>query len=175
MGLLVTEELLTFRGPFLPFLPPCDIIRLFKMIVCIKYLGLVGQLATLCQLADIERKENNCLYDRDWGSILEMTQKNNQPFFPLLTRKIDYGWKWELWTFLCKQIVRHCWPPLTSIFPNQRSTSCSVFSKKRWGGQWWRDSWNQMINILFAAFKAKLLQNSALRTSRCFRPFTILK
>ena len=27
----------------------------------------------------------------------------------------------------------------------------------------------------FAAFKAKLLQNSALRTSRCFRPFTILK
>ena len=37
VGLLVTEELLTFRGPFLPFLPPCDIIRLFKMIVCIKY------------------------------------------------------------------------------------------------------------------------------------------
>ena len=37
VGLLVTEELLAFRGPFLPFLPACDIIRLFKMIVCIKY------------------------------------------------------------------------------------------------------------------------------------------
>ena len=61
------------------------------------------------------------------------------------------------------------------ISKSEKHLKCSVFSKKRWGGQWWRDSWNQMINILFAAFKAKLLQNSALRTSRCFRPFTILK
>ena len=190
MGPLVTEELLTFRGPFLPFLPPCDIIRLFKMIECIKYQTcwkyskyschivtsymcsrwtIDSHYVLLCNISLMSGSSwatsyimSNCRRRNkrkqlSLSSSLRLNTSDDtekqSTLFPFLTWwKTNWCWKWELRTFLCKQIMRQSWPLLTSIFSNQRSTSCSVLSKKRWEGQWWRDSWNQMINILFCWF-----------------------